>query len=496
MPYLKKFYAGLTLFLVGAGSALAQWSTVDSGTSNDLNGSYLLDSGVGYAVGSAGTILKTNDAGMTWSSLASGTSKTLYDVYFFNDAEGVAVGDSGVIQRTVDGGTTWATVASGVKDSLRSVSFSGANGICGGTSQDILYSSDLGATWHVSQKGFFGGGFNGAYMLSPTVGYVAGQNSIFQPFLGTTVDGGVHWTFDNFYFDSNEGTCDDVFFFDSSTGLTSGILFDGRGAIARTTDGGDNFDSAIFANALHGIDFPLPSSGFAVGFLGTILHSSDLGQTWAAQSSGTSAELQDVHFAGNGLDGIAVGAGGTVLQTSNGGSAGGGDDFALTSAVSRQGEFEIELPLDGAVGIECRTGGRKHQYVIVGTFSHLVTAIESATTSCGEVAGIRISSTNTPQVEVKLNHVRCNAEVVTVTLHGVHDDEGNVIDSVSVEMGLLVGDASGNGVVDASDVQLVKAARGQFTNSGNLREDINASGHIDASDVNLTTESVGTMLQP
>ena len=96
---------------------------------------------------------------MTWNALTSGTTKALYDVYFFNDAEGVAVGDGGLILRTTDGGTNWATVASGVRDGLHSVSFSGADGICGGLSQDILYSSDSGASWHVSQKGFFGGGF-------------------------------------------------------------------------------------------------------------------------------------------------------------------------------------------------------------------------------------------------------------------------------------------------------------------------------------------------
>jgi photosystem II stability/assembly factor-like uncharacterized protein len=110
----------------------------------------------------------------------------------------VAVGDNGTILRTTDGGATWPTISSGVRDGLRSVSFNGANGICGDLSQDILYSTDSGATRHVSQKRFFGGGFFGAHMLSPTVGFVAGQNSIFQPTVGTTVDGGVHWSFQPF----------------------------------------------------------------------------------------------------------------------------------------------------------------------------------------------------------------------------------------------------------------------------------------------------------
>ena len=62
------------LFLSGL-SAMAQWSAVDSGTTSNLRGVYLLDSGVGYSVGDAGTILKTTDAGLTWSALASGTTK-------------------------------------------------------------------------------------------------------------------------------------------------------------------------------------------------------------------------------------------------------------------------------------------------------------------------------------------------------------------------------------------------------------------------------------
>lgn len=308
------FYSSLTVF--------GQWTAANSGTTNNLNGVYLLDSGVGLVVGDAGTILRTTDAGMTWSPLTSGTTNALHDLYFFDATQGVAVGEQGLILRTTDGGAGWQGVTSGVKDTLRSVSFSGVNGISGGDSQTILYSTDAGASWQISQSGFFGGGFPGAQMLSATLGFVAGQNSIFQSLLGACTDGGASWAFQSFYFEKNEGGATDVFFFDQNTGVVSGTVFDGRGALARTTDGGTNWSTLFFDQAIQGIHFPQPTSGFAVGAGGRISHSTDAGITWTDQTSGTSANLNDVSFASDALRGIAIGDSGTILWTANGGEPG------------------------------------------------------------------------------------------------------------------------------------------------------------------------------
>ena len=443
-------------------------------------------------MGDSGTILKSTDAGMTWSALTSGTTKALYDVDFFNDTEGVAVGDGGLILRTTDGGASWATVASGVRDGLRSVSFNGANGICGGLSQDILYSTDSGATWHVSQKGFFGGGFFGAHMLSPTLGFVTGQNSIFQGLQGTTVDGGVHWTFHTFYFNGNEGSADDVFFFDGTTGVASGVLFDGTGAIARTTNGGTDWTSSLFSQGMQGIDFPKPETGFAVGFVGTILRSTDLGITWSPQTSGTFFDLFDVHFTSAGLTGLAVGAAGTILRTTNGGQAGG---LELVAAASRKGHFDIDLPLTGPPGIECRSGANGN-YTLTLTFNNPVTSVDGVATSCGTLKTIKGDNSDPHRIFVGLTGVSCNADYLTLTLTNVHDDQGNTLPSVTVTAGLLLGDINGDGVVDSNDSHQTKLDRGQATDSGNFREDINTNGRIDAIDFAVVKSQLGTILPP
>lgn len=129
------------------------------------------------------------------------------------------------------------------------------------------------------------------------------------------------WGFQAFYFDNNEGGCTDAFFFDQNTGVVSGILFNGRGAIARTTDGGMNWSTSLYDQGMQGIDFPTTDIGFAVGWAGRILNTTDSGVTWSNQTSGTSVNLNDVSFGGNALTGIAVGDSGTILRTTNGGQS-------------------------------------------------------------------------------------------------------------------------------------------------------------------------------
>jgi len=138
----KTAHLAVSLVLYSSVTVFGQWSAANSGTTNHLNGVHLLDSGIAFVVGDAGTILKSTDAGATWAPLLSGTTNILYEVYFVDGNHGVVVGDQGLILRTTDGGAMWQSVASGVEDALRSVFFFGANGISGGGSNTILYSTD------------------------------------------------------------------------------------------------------------------------------------------------------------------------------------------------------------------------------------------------------------------------------------------------------------------------------------------------------------------
>lgn len=321
----SRLLSGIVLFLwLGQLGSWAQtgWQVVNVGSTLNLQDVHFVNADTGVVVGAGALVLLTTDGGSTWTNISpSAVTVNLNGVFFFDADTGVVVGDNATILRTTDGGASWSAISSGVFDHLLDVSFFGSNGICGGTGQTILYSHDRGATWTVFQTGFFGGGFWGTSMISPTIGFVIGENSIFQPLFGRTINGGTGWTFVSFLLNNNEGREFAVDFTTETTGYVAARVFDGRGAISRTTDGGTNWSTTIFSQALYGLDFP-PSGagliGYAVGAAGTVLKTIDGGNSWQSQNSGVSATLRSVHFVDANV-GYAVGDNGTVLKTTTGG---------------------------------------------------------------------------------------------------------------------------------------------------------------------------------
>ena len=312
----------LILILTGVLHGQSGWTALISGTSHDLKAIYLLNRQTIFVAGSGSRVLKSPDEGISWFDISPAISSVnLNDLVFFDTLQGLVVGDNGIVLRTTDGGTNWTSISSGISDLLLSVSFADSSGICGGSSQSLVNSSDLGLTWSVAQSGFLGGGFWGAFMMTPQIGYVIGENSIFQPLMGKTLDGGLTWDFFPFYLNSNEGRAYDVVFTDLQIGYAACRVWDGRGAIAKTSDGGANWTTTFFGQSLYGISFPISNAslvGYAAGDAGTIIKTGDAGTNWLGQSSGTNQVLNDVAFLD--LDyGFAVGDGGTILKTESGG---------------------------------------------------------------------------------------------------------------------------------------------------------------------------------
>jgi len=171
----------------------------------------------------------------------------------------------------------------------------------------------------------------------------------------------------------------------------------------------------------------------------------------------------------------------------------------LVSAASRKihgaTAFDLNLPLTGTPGTECRSGGANGNYTIVFTFAVPVSTVGSATLSgrAGSVSNQSIDGTDARQYIVNLTGVT-DIQNVTVTLNNVTDVAGNISSSVSATMAVLVGDTNVDRFVDAIDVSQVKSQSGQAVTSSNFREDVNVDGFIDAIDVALVKTKSGNSL--
>jgi len=72
-------------------------------------------------------------------------------------------------------------------------------------------------------------------------------------------------------------------------------------------------------NSLFGVSFTDANTGTAVGTYGTILRTTNGGDTWTRQTSGTTEWLFGISFT-DANTGTAVGAVGIILHTTNGGA--------------------------------------------------------------------------------------------------------------------------------------------------------------------------------
>ncbi len=171
----------------------------------------------------------------------------------------------------------------------------------------------------------------------------------------------------------------------------------------------------------------------------------------------------------------------------------------LIGAVSRKthgsaGTFDVDLPLSGRRGVECRVGGgTTGDHTIVFTFSNNLNAVGSAGVTCGSVSSSAIGP-NPNQYTVNLTGENaCNQQYVTITLTGVVDSSGAAFNAAAT-MGLLLGDTTANGLVNSSDISQTQSQSGQPVTSSNFREDVNTNGLINSTDVSIVQSKSGTGL--
>lgn len=299
-----------------------------------LKSVFFVDLNNGWAVGTDGTIIHTNDGGTAWTSQTSGTTNDLFSVHFVNVSTGWVVGDEGIVLRTANGGTNWEAVASNTTDHLDDVFFLDETHawIVGGTitvrfstktgfsnlrhTNVVLRTINGGASWLKSTNLGSGRLLHSVHFADARYGWAVGYgyallgpwNLADRNIILRSTDGGVTWS------SQTIGPLDHLFDV-QAVGQNSGWIAGDNGVLLHSTNGGIDWTERISntSSKLLGLHFANAEQGWIVGDDGLILHTEDGGDKWSAQTSGTTNDLESVYFVDQNT-GWAVGGSGIVLK--------------------------------------------------------------------------------------------------------------------------------------------------------------------------------------
>ncbi|MBK6835471.1 MAG: T9SS type A sorting domain-containing protein [Bacteroidetes bacterium] len=316
IPFFK-IIAVIFCFCFGkANNAIAQqWGTPQSfGGVNplvtvNLNDVHFPSDSIGYIVGDNGTILATTDGGLHWVSQISGTTSALKAVCFTNNTSGFACGANGTILKTSDGGTTWQSYPTGLSITLFTIYNNGSFGMTGGNDGTVLKTIDSGSSWSTVATSF-----TATTVTSISFPISSNTNHLWvgtaNQTVGYTLNGGTSWIMAG-------GPPGPSAAIKSIHARSSNDVFRVVGTNVErgsSPSGMWNVEYLGNSNALNDIHFANQTSvyGHAVGALGTIIKTTNGGSSWNLETSNTTQFLRSV-FMLSGVEGFAVGNNGTIL---------------------------------------------------------------------------------------------------------------------------------------------------------------------------------------
>lgn len=270
-------------------------------------------------------VLKTTNRGLTWTAIdMTPYAGALIDCYFYSRDSGFVIGGSNSdynvgstrILFTSDGGATWVTRHAGnrvgelcwkIQFINPTTAYASIEKFQGGATY-YLKSTDGGVTWNDQLFQGFEYDVQGIGWVNESQGWLGGWGGDTYE----TTDSGASWHLAGFGYILNRFR----FLSPSLAYATGQTVFkyseDSVVAFWKAQSSGT-------FNSLAGVSFVNTSTGTAVGDGGTILRTTNGGTNWTGQTSGTALNLNGVSFT-DANTGTVVGAGGKILRTTNGGT--------------------------------------------------------------------------------------------------------------------------------------------------------------------------------
>lgn len=325
----------ILLILVSISTASAQWMQQPFPSTENLWKVKFVDENTGWVVGHS-FVYHTTDGGDTWTQqdTSLGAAFALCalsaDVAFYSNWTGAPPYSRG-IRRTTDGGSTWTTVDP-ISDYITDLEFVdamvgfAAGGINTGPGSYIPFvrrTTDGGSTWATvwtdSTRGYELEAISFANSLM-------GWGITYDGYIYHTDNGGLDWTIQDsirsFYPPPWFLPLRDIRFVTTDSGWAVGGL-SGNCIVAKTTDGGDTWVDSVFPGiSSREIEMIDSRAGWVAGmnYAPYVFTTADGGLSWEPQSIVPSfwPGLESISMISESM-GWAVGGGGHVYKTTNGG---------------------------------------------------------------------------------------------------------------------------------------------------------------------------------
>ncbi len=244
-----------------------------------MNSVHFRDTTTGWVAGTQ-VILKTTNGGTNWTDKYTGGG-VLHGIYFVSATNGWAVGASGVIAKSTNAGETW-TESFPTTAILNGVFAIDTNTAWIAGNQVIFKTTNGGTNWTDKYNG--GAALNSVHFPSSTIGWAVGNTGT----IAKSTNAGETWT-ESF---PTTATLNGVYFTSTTTGFACGSQ-----VIFKTTNGGTNWtDKYTGGGDLQSVHFLNANEGWAVGSNGTIVKSTNAGETWVEQVHPTTTTLESVVF--------------------------------------------------------------------------------------------------------------------------------------------------------------------------------------------------------
>ncbi|NUN70091.1 MAG: T9SS type A sorting domain-containing protein [Bacteroidetes bacterium] len=361
------------------------------GTASRINAMSFINPDTGWVCNDSGKVFRTNDGGVTFTQQLITNSFSLFDVSFVDKDHGWLCADSGYTYRTDNGGQKWMKIYSNYPEPLYSVEFRDKDTgfVCG--EKGYLYkTTDGGVTWGLR----FTGTINTLRKLSLKA------DTIFAAGLNGTVILSV-----------NGGLSFSLATVPSAGAALYNIAYAGDGYVYTGTNLGKGFRSTNLGNTwsqlasntsslnwLFAADFIAPRTGIIAGRAGTVLRPAPTGDSLRINPRITSETFRAVqNFTGSPVI-YAAGLGGIAVKSTNNGQT--WTPLTLPSGINTMSAMSFTDPDHGVmVGTNGRVnytsnGGSSWTPSTFGTARYWGVHIKGKYGFAGNSSGSIIRSTN------------------------------------------------------------------------------------------------------